>query len=198
MDAHPILRQKLRTRLERYIIADDVQIEDVTDQFSLFHVLSGESPTTGHDRIVSVRRFAKPGWDIWSDATRHDEVIVQISREFGEVFANAAGIFGVGQWFPGTNAASGIGPSEAAFLRSCSALHGSVPDYPAVQAAAGAVIAAHCVRLAGGTSRESLWQAARGLEVQTLFGGFRIDAAGVQVGHDAALVRWTPYGPVAA
>jgi hypothetical protein len=119
-------------------------------------------------------------------------------REFGEVFANAEGIFGVGQWFPGTNAASGIGPSEAAFLRSCSALHGSVPDYPAVQAAAGAVIAAHCVRLAGGTSRESLWQAARGLEVQTLFGGFRIDAAGVQVGHDAALVRWTPYGPVAA
>ena len=44
VDAHPILREKLRTRLERYIIADDVQIEDVTDQFSLFHVLSGESP----------------------------------------------------------------------------------------------------------------------------------------------------------
>ena len=78
VDAHPSLREKLRTRLERYIIADDVQIEDVTDQFSLFHVLSGESPTADHGRIVSVRRFAKPGWDIWSDATRHDACVAAI------------------------------------------------------------------------------------------------------------------------
>jgi hypothetical protein len=118
-------------------------------------------------------------------------------REFGEAIANAEGIFGVGQWFPGTSDSLDIGPSEAAFLRSCSVLHPSVPDYPAVQAAAGAVIAAHCVRLAGGTSQESLWQAARGLETRTLFGGFRIDPSGVQVGHDAALVRWTVHGPIA-
>ena len=40
VDAAPNLRQKLPVRLERYVIADDVQIEDVTDQFSLFHILS--------------------------------------------------------------------------------------------------------------------------------------------------------------
>ena len=39
VDADPNLREKLRARLERYIIADDVQIEDVTDQFSLVHVV---------------------------------------------------------------------------------------------------------------------------------------------------------------
>jgi len=50
------------------------QIEDVTDQFSLFHVLSEKSPTPEHSRIVSVRRFAEPGWDIWSDAALHDAV----------------------------------------------------------------------------------------------------------------------------
>ena len=32
-------------RLERYVIADDVQIEDVTDEFSLFHVFTEKSPT---------------------------------------------------------------------------------------------------------------------------------------------------------
>src|SRR2546423_11403952 len=31
IDAEPELRETLRARLERYVIADDVQIEDVTD-----------------------------------------------------------------------------------------------------------------------------------------------------------------------
>src|SRR5260370_6521764 len=45
VDAEPELRETLRIRLERYVIADDVQIEDVNDRFSLFHILSEESPT---------------------------------------------------------------------------------------------------------------------------------------------------------
>jgi tRNA-modifying protein YgfZ len=100
VDAHPILRQKLRTRLERYIIADDVQIEDGTDQFSLFHVLSGESPTTDLGRIVSVRRFAKPGWDIWSDATRHDGVWQQLSPAFAFLDSAAAEVMRIEQGIP--------------------------------------------------------------------------------------------------
>jgi folate-binding protein YgfZ len=100
VDAHPILREKLRTRLERYIIADDVQIEDVSDQFSLFHVLSGESPTTEHDRIVSVRRFANPGWDLWSDATRHDAVWQQLSSAFAFLDSAAVDVMRIEQGIP--------------------------------------------------------------------------------------------------
>ena len=43
VDAPAVLRETLKVRLERYVIADDVQIEDVTDQFSLFHVRSQKS-----------------------------------------------------------------------------------------------------------------------------------------------------------
>ena len=100
VDAHSILREKIRTRLERYIIADDVQIEDVTDQFSLFHVLSGESPTPDHGRIVSVRRFAKPGWDIWSDATSHDAVWQQLSSAFAFLDSGAAEVMRIEQGIP--------------------------------------------------------------------------------------------------
>src|SRR5213596_4400369 len=35
VDTDPTLREKLLARLERYVIADEVQIEDVTDQFAL-------------------------------------------------------------------------------------------------------------------------------------------------------------------
>src|SRR3954469_23050458 len=39
IDAELELGEALRTRLERYVIADDVLVEDVTDEFALFHVL---------------------------------------------------------------------------------------------------------------------------------------------------------------
>jgi hypothetical protein len=115
-------------------------------------------------------------------------------REFGQAVADADGVFGVGQWFPGTSGRCELGPTEADFLAACAA----IPDYPAVQAAAAAVIAAHCARLAGGTGPEALWQAALGLRTRTLFGGFAIDPAGTQADHEATLVRWTADGPVAA
>jgi len=44
IDAEPELREMLRARLERYVIADDVQIEDVTDEFSLFHLFTEDPP----------------------------------------------------------------------------------------------------------------------------------------------------------
>jgi ABC-type branched-subunit amino acid transport system substrate-binding protein len=119
-------------------------------------------------------------------------------REFGEAIADAEGIFGVGQWFPGTSETPELGPSEPGFLAACAALSPAVPDYPAVQAAAAAVLAAHCARLAGGTRRELLWEAALSLGTRTLFGDFKINADGVQVGHDAVLVRWAAGSPVAA
>jgi hypothetical protein len=72
-----------------------------------------------------------------------------------------------------------------------------LPDYPAVQAAAGAMIAVHCARIAGAASRERLWATATGLETSTLFGGFGIDQeTGAQIRHQAVLVRWASGEPV--
>jgi folate-binding protein YgfZ len=100
VDAEQELRETLRNRLERYVIADDVQIEDVTDQFSLFHVLSEKSPTTEHGRIVSLRRLAEPGWDIWSDAARHDAVRQQLSSAFGFLDSAAAEVMRIEHGIP--------------------------------------------------------------------------------------------------
>ena len=39
LDADPELGEELPARLDRYIIADDVQTEDLTEKFSIFHLI---------------------------------------------------------------------------------------------------------------------------------------------------------------
>jgi Periplasmic binding protein len=118
-------------------------------------------------------------------------------REFGRVIDDPEGIFGIAQWFPGSSAAAALGPGEDEFVSAYSAANGTTPDYPAVQAAAGAVLAVHCADLAGRTMRESLWAAAASLKTSTLFGGFGVDSSsGVQVEHQTVLVRWAGGEPV--
>lgn len=100
VDAEPDLRETLRARLERYVIADDVEIEDVTDKFSLFHILTEGSPMPENGRIVSVRRFAAPGWDIWSDPIRHDAVRDELSSGFVFIDSAASEVMRIEQGLP--------------------------------------------------------------------------------------------------
>jgi tRNA-modifying protein YgfZ len=115
VDAAADLRETLKVRLERYVIADDVQIEDVTDQFSLFHTFSQQSPTVEHGRIVSVRRFAEPGWDIWGDATQHRVSLEELSSRWALCDSDAAEVMRIEQGIPrwGRELTNEIIPIEA-------------------------------------------------------------------------------------
>ncbi len=113
-------------------------------------------------------------------------------QDFGREVTGAEGVFGIAQWFPGRRTVIDLGPQERDFLRAYSQLTATVPDYPAVQAAAAAVLATHCAHTTGSTARESLWAAAVDLRTTTMFGAFKIDSlSGAQLGHETALVRWT-------
>lgn len=113
-------------------------------------------------------------------------------HDFASQLDQVDGVCGVAQWFPGGRAGPpGHGPAEDVFVAAYHEVAGSRPDYPAVQAAAGAVLATHCARLTGSLDRDALWQAAVVLDTSTLLGGFRIDPfTGAQVEHTATLVRW--------
>jgi tRNA-modifying protein YgfZ len=100
IDAAADLREALKGRLERYVIADDVQIEDVTDQFSLFHMLSQQLPALKHGRIVSVRRFAEPGWDIWGNAAQHRVSLQELSSRSASCDSDAAEVMRIEQGIP--------------------------------------------------------------------------------------------------
>jgi folate-binding protein YgfZ len=100
-DADPDLRHALIARLERYVIADDVQIEDVTDRLSIFHVLSPTAPALGDGwRLVSARRFTESGWDVWIDAALLDVVARQLSSAFRFFDAASAEVFRIEEGIP--------------------------------------------------------------------------------------------------
>jgi tRNA-modifying protein YgfZ len=115
VDVAADLREGLKVRLERYVIADDVQIEDVTDQFSIFHALSQQPPTAENGRIVSVRRFADLGWDIWGDATQYRVSLEELSSRWALCDSDAAEVMRVEQGIPswGHELTNDIIPIEA-------------------------------------------------------------------------------------
>ena len=100
IDAEPGLRETLPARLERYVIADDVQIEDITDEFALFHVFTDEPPVLGSGRSVSAHRFAATGWDIWSDSARHDALRHKLAASYLFIDSNAAEVMRIEQGLP--------------------------------------------------------------------------------------------------
>jgi tRNA-modifying protein YgfZ len=71
LDADAVLRESLAARLEKYVIADDVTLEDVTEEFGLFHLTDVKSPLLlpGIDLWQSEStRLAMPGVDLWFPA----------------------------------------------------------------------------------------------------------------------------------
>ena len=68
LDAESVLRESLAARLEKYIIADDVILEDVTDEFGLFHLIGSKFPVSSESiEIFQIEsaRFGPSGVDLW-------------------------------------------------------------------------------------------------------------------------------------
>jgi folate-binding protein YgfZ len=122
VDSDPELREKLQTRLERYVIADDVQIEDLSANLSIFHLLDSTAPVMPEAcRVVSANRLGEKGWDIWIGGSERDEVFQQLSatHSFGdEAYLEMARIErGIPRW--GRELTQEIIPLEANLEQSC-------------------------------------------------------------------------------
>ena len=75
IDADEELRESLKGRLERYVIADDVVVEEVSDEFVLFHVVAEKAPQiSGVKFSVSSRRLAQDGWDVWGERSEREGI----------------------------------------------------------------------------------------------------------------------------
>jgi folate-binding protein YgfZ len=66
LDADPALHDTLGARLEKYLIADDASLEDVSGLWTLSHVF-GRTPPAQPDTgfVIHHARYGLPGYDVW-------------------------------------------------------------------------------------------------------------------------------------
>ena len=64
VDADAAVRETLLPRLERYLISDDVTLEDVSDEMRLVHLIGPAAERHG----VRANRFGRPGIDLWANS----------------------------------------------------------------------------------------------------------------------------------
>jgi ABC-type branched-subunit amino acid transport system substrate-binding protein len=163
----------------------DHWLEDVPEVWDLF------SAGVFEDDVAIVNQARAAG--------RPPRVVCSIAAgvcDFASMVEDPHGIFGIAQWLPGRDQPIELGPSEHDFVAAYRRLAGGWPDYPAVQAAAGAVLAVHCAEIAGSVSPGALWATATELQTTTLFGPFGVDpGTGVQTSHTPVLTYWHGGGP---
>lgn len=71
IDGPADLRDFLPLRLEKYLIADDAVLEDVSDATSLLHFFGASPPALPEHpdvRCIRANRAGQPGWDVWCRA----------------------------------------------------------------------------------------------------------------------------------
>lgn len=131
LDTALILQSSLLSRLERYIIADDVVIEDVTDEFGLFHFLNRNveellKDRGGLERVLASfskgsppifwsesNRFNSAGVDFWFPQPARSLILETLNEEplTSEAAENLRIERGIAAW--GSELSENVIPNEA-------------------------------------------------------------------------------------
>ena len=122
IDADLELRDTIKLRLERYIIADDVAIDDLSDDFVTFHLLTDRTPEIANrGRIVSVNRLGRRGFDVIVPPNQREHLFDELSKLSRFCDPACAEVFRVEQGIPrwGRELSEEINPIEANLEESC-------------------------------------------------------------------------------
>lgn len=137
------------------------------------------------DEVAAARRLL-PGR--WRAAAFVGAGVEEVLAGLG---GDREGLLGPAQWIAAAAPEPDEGPALPEFAAAYRDLGGREPPYPAVQAFAAGLVAARCVRDAGGTDDAALRAAALHLDRTTVFGRFALDpVTGAQVGHRVVTVQW--------
>lgn len=121
IDADETLRDSLGTRLDRYLIADDAELTDVTEAWTGVHLLGVTGETLNDLKqakgpeftLTYANRFGPAGWDLWAPAHEDFSLLEPLGfSALEESFLEWLRIsHGIPQW--GAELTPGLLPPEA-------------------------------------------------------------------------------------
>ena len=119
IDAAAELVEHLPARLERYVIADDVRIADVTTEFALFHLLA-PAPALQLSTVRALR-YSNDGRDVWVPAEQRAEVREIFLKQFDLCNSECAELMRIESGLPrwGRELTEEIIPIEANLEERC-------------------------------------------------------------------------------
>lgn len=103
--------EALEARLTRYLIADDVEVRDLTGKFRLVHLIGCDAAPPAGVFARESRRFGVDGADWWSEAGSEYELPAGSTHLEGDELEDFRIRHGVPQW--GRELTEGILPPEA-------------------------------------------------------------------------------------
>ena len=108
IDAPLELRNDLQTRLERYMIADDVELSDESDDWSVSHLINHDPPPDDHQLSWATKRLASAGFDLFSHSKPSVNGVEDASLELYEMIRT---LHGIPAW--GAELTTGLLPPDA-------------------------------------------------------------------------------------
>ena len=113
LDAPLELRESLRERLEKFLIADDAEFADLTETGRLSHHFGAVPPPAAPGRIVSANpRFGPPGFDVWQEGPAPFLAGPEAAPALADLFRIE---YGIGAW--GAEIDTNTLPQEVLFDR---------------------------------------------------------------------------------
>jgi branched-chain amino acid transport system substrate-binding protein len=129
---------------------------------------------------------------LWPGSVKAVAAVAAGLNAFYDIVGEAAeGVMAPSQWEHEDRFLVVQGPSSNWFISNFQDRYGSLPEYTAAGAFAAGLILTQCVLRPGSLEDEELRQEVAGLDLNTFYGKFRIDArTGRQIGHRILLTQW--------
>jgi len=119
------------------------------------------------------------------DAKLYAVAVGAAEPEFGNLGATANYVFGATQW-----AANMKTKGNAAFVKAYKEKFGRNPDYHSAANFASLQVLEAAVTETGSIDQDKIAAAISKLDMDTVYGHFKVDARGVQVGYASSLLQW--------
>jgi branched-chain amino acid transport system substrate-binding protein len=105
--------------------------------------------------------------------------------EFGNLGPTADYVFGATQWGPNLKT-----KDNPRFTKAYQEKFGRPPDYHSASDYASMEVLEAAVKQVGSLDQDRIAAAISKLELDTVYGRFKVDARGIQVGFSSALLQW--------